>query len=46
MAYPEDLLEQARHLARREPKRPKQARSLSEYWGATHLKSLLRSSPA
>ena len=41
MAYPEDLLEQARHLARREPKRPKQAslrRSVSTaYYALFHL---------
>lgn len=41
MAYPEDLLEQAQHLARREPKRPKQAslrRAVSSaYYALFHL---------
>ena len=41
MAYPEDLLEQANHLARREPKRPKQAslrRAVSTaYYALFHL---------
>ena len=41
MAYPEDLLEQARHLAQREPKRPKQAslrRAVSSaYYALFHL---------
>jgi uncharacterized protein (UPF0332 family) len=41
MAYPEDLLEQAQHLAQREPKRPKQAslrRAVSSaYYALFHL---------
>ena len=41
MAFPEDLLEQAQHLARREPKRPKQAslrRAVSAaYYALFHL---------
>jgi len=41
MAYPNDLLEQARHLANREPKRPKQAslrRAVSTaYYALFHL---------
>ena len=41
MAFPDDLLEQAQHLARREPKRPKQAslrRSVSTaYYALFHL---------
>jgi len=41
MAFPEDLLEQARHLARRDPKRPKQAslrRAVSTaYYALFHL---------
>ena len=41
MAYPEDLLEQAQHLAQREPKRPKQAslrRAISSaYYALFHL---------
>lgn len=41
MAFPEDLLEQAQHLARREPKRPKQAslrRAVSTaYYALFHL---------
>lgn len=41
MPYPEDLLEQARHLARREPTRPKQAslrRAVSTaYYALFHL---------
>jgi len=41
MAYPEDLLEQAQHLAKREPKRPKQAslrRAVSSaYYALFHL---------
>ena len=41
MAFPDDLLEQARHLAKREPKRPKQAslrRSVSTaYYALFHL---------
>jgi uncharacterized protein (UPF0332 family) len=41
MGYPEDLLEQAQHLARREPKRPKQAslrRAVSSaYYALFHL---------
>lgn len=41
MAFPEDLLEQARHLARREPQRPKQAslrRAVSTaYYALFHL---------
>ncbi len=41
MAYPEDLLEQAMHLAQREPKRPKQAslrRAVSSaYYALFHL---------
>ena len=41
MAYPEDLLEQAQHLAQREPKRPRQAslrRAVSSaYYALFHL---------
>lgn len=41
MAYPEDLLEQAHHLAKREPKRPRQAslrRAISSaYYALFHL---------
>jgi uncharacterized protein (UPF0332 family) len=41
MAFPEDLAEQARHLARREPRRPKQAslrRAMSTaYYALFHL---------
>ncbi len=41
MAYPDDLLEQAQHLAQREPKRPKQAslrRAISSaYYALFHL---------
>jgi uncharacterized protein (UPF0332 family) len=41
MAYPDDLLEQATHLLRREPKRPKQAslrRAISSsYYALFHL---------
>jgi hypothetical protein len=41
MAFPEDLLEQAKHLARREPKKPKQAslrRAVSTaYYALFHL---------
>lgn len=41
MAFPEDLLEQAQHLAQREPKRPKQAslrRAVSSaYYALFHL---------
>lgn len=41
MAYPEDLIEQAQHLAQREPKRPKQAslrRAVSSaYYSLFHL---------
>ena len=41
MAFPEDLLEQARHLAQREPKRPRQAslrRAVSTaYYALFHL---------
>ena len=41
MSFPNDLLEQARHLANREPKRPKQAslrRAVSTaYYALFHL---------
>src|SRR5712664_67396 len=41
MAFPDDLLEQAQHLAQREPKRPKQAslrRAVSTaYYALFHL---------
>ena len=41
MAYPDDLLEQERHLAKREPKRPRQARLRraisSAYYALFHL---------
>jgi uncharacterized protein (UPF0332 family) len=44
MAFPNDLLEQARHLANREPKRPKQAslrRAVSTaYYAIFHLLSI------
>jgi len=44
MAFPNDLLEQARHLANREPKRPKQAslrRAVSTaYYALFHLLSI------
>jgi hypothetical protein len=44
MSYPNDLLEQARHLANREPKRPKQAslrRAVSTaYYALFHLLSI------
>ena len=44
MPFPNDLLEQARHLANREPKRPKQAslrRAVSTaYYAIFHLLSM------